>query len=518
MRHYLFVLFAGLVLCLASCRNDFEFEPSAGGLEFSRDTVYLDTVFTNTGSSTYTLKVYNRSDKDISIPSVKLKKPGSKYRLMVDGMSGQSFSNVELMAKDSMFIFIETTVDVADANPTDFLYTDEIEFYSTSGVQEVHLVTLIQDAIFLYPQRYDDGTYESVPLSDEDPTQLYGFNLVENDPNHGNELEMTAAKPYVIYGMATVPTGKTLNIHPGARLHFHADSGLMVRPGASLNIGNEGDAPTEQNKVVIEGDRLEPGFSDVPGQWLTIWLREGSTGNNLNNLLLKNATVGILMEGNDGTDHALKMRNVEVYNCANVGLLARKGSIQGDNVVMNNAGEASLACTLGGTYRFRHCTFANYTNAYNQVPVIVADNMTNSDGSISVANLDATFFNCIIYGSSSLGIRLSREGEDLVTYHVSFNNSFIKFADSANQYANNPLYKFDNTGLTDYSGSVIARNTYTLKPYYTNPQENDLTITEQSAAKAIGDPAIAALVPLDILGAARDLAAPDAGAYVHYNE
>jgi hypothetical protein len=35
-------------------------------LIFSKDTIYLDTVFNNIGSSTYTLKVYNKSNKDIT--------------------------------------------------------------------------------------------------------------------------------------------------------------------------------------------------------------------------------------------------------------------------------------------------------------------------------------------------------------------------------------------------------------------------------------------------------------------
>ncbi len=46
----------------SSCRQDFIFAPSSGNLSFSKDTVYLDTVFSNIGSSTYTLKVYNTSD------------------------------------------------------------------------------------------------------------------------------------------------------------------------------------------------------------------------------------------------------------------------------------------------------------------------------------------------------------------------------------------------------------------------------------------------------------------------
>lgn len=91
MRKLLLLLIAGLAISLTSCRNDFTFEPSTGGLEFSKDTVYLDTVFTNIGSSTYTLKVFNKSDKDISIPKIQLGKGlNSKYRIMVDGMTGDS--------------------------------------------------------------------------------------------------------------------------------------------------------------------------------------------------------------------------------------------------------------------------------------------------------------------------------------------------------------------------------------------------------------------------------------------
>src|SRR5690606_8913659 len=183
----------------------------------------LDTVFTNIGSSTYTLKVYNRSDKDISIPTIQLGRGlDSKYRMTIDGMHGNEgkiFNNVEMLAKDSLFIFIETTANIADANPTDFLYTDQILFNPGSNLQTVELVTLIQDAVFLYPQELDDqGTYESIMIGND---SVYGFVLDDNDPINGNEYEFTAEKPYVIYGFAAVASGKQLNIVPGARIHFH---------------------------------------------------------------------------------------------------------------------------------------------------------------------------------------------------------------------------------------------------------------------------------------------------------
>ncbi len=60
------------IVLWSSCRKDFDTVPNTGNLEFSQDTIYLDTVFTNIGSSTRTLKVYNSSNEDINIPTIQL--------------------------------------------------------------------------------------------------------------------------------------------------------------------------------------------------------------------------------------------------------------------------------------------------------------------------------------------------------------------------------------------------------------------------------------------------------------
>ena len=111
------ILLLGLVLLVSlysSCRKDFDFRPVQNSeLSFSRDTVYLDTVFTNISSATYTLKVYNTSDDQISIHSIYLEKgTTSNFRLNVDGRSGKSFDAVEMLPKDSMYVFVETTNDI----------------------------------------------------------------------------------------------------------------------------------------------------------------------------------------------------------------------------------------------------------------------------------------------------------------------------------------------------------------------------------------------------------------------
>ena len=103
MKYLYGLLLVASVILWSSCRNDFDSVPSTGNLEFSRDTVYLDTVFTNIGSSTYNLKVYNRTDEDMTIPTIRLGQGESSfYRLNVDGIPGKSFEDIQVLANDSI--------------------------------------------------------------------------------------------------------------------------------------------------------------------------------------------------------------------------------------------------------------------------------------------------------------------------------------------------------------------------------------------------------------------------------
>ena len=501
MRQFTFLLFIGLFIAFSSCRSDFETVLSSGDLKFSKDTIYLDTVFSTISSSTYTLKVYNHSKNDINIPTIKLGKGlNSKYRMTVDGMQGNQgklFENVTLLAKDSLYIFIETTANSTDANPTDFLYTDKILFDSGANLQKVELVTLIQDAVFLYPQRFSDGTTETLPIGDE---KIYGFFLDENDPINGNELKFTKQKPYVIYGYAAVPQGKTVTFDAGSRVHFHANSGLILSANSSLKVnGTLSTTEKLENEVIFEGDRLEPDFSDVPGQWGAIWLTDGSTNHDINHLTIKNATIGLLIQNNDGT--TLQIKNSQIYNSTNYGILAQTAKINGENLVINNAGLGSLACTYGGEYKFTHCTFNNNWPSSSQVAVLVNNYFV---GAIpEVKNLTAaTFNNCIIYGSYSNELLLNKK--EGATFNYQLNNCLLKFDNTSNQYTNHPEYQF-NTDPLHYSNIIQNKD-----PKFLNISENKLNIDNSSAAFAKGSATY--LIPLDILGNTRTLP-PDLGAY-----
>ncbi len=520
MRNLICLFLVGILISLSSCRKDFDTVPSSGNLGFSKDTVYLDTVFSNIGSSTYTLKIYNRSNDDIKISKIHLRKANSKYRMMIDGLTGEDednsgvgdgriFNNVELLAKDSMYVFIETTANIADANPTDFLYTDDIVFESSNGPQQVNLVTLIRDAYFLFPKKDANGIKENLLLgtdSNGDEVRINGFELDDNDPVNGNEYFFNNTKPYVIYGYAGVPSGKTLTIQPGAKVYFHAESGIVVQPGASIDIrGGVSPDPTnpQQNEVTFEGDRLEPLYEDIPGQWGTIWLRSGSINNKIDHLTLKNATVGLLVE-----NCSLNLHNSQIYNSANYGILARGATMNDcENLVINLAGQASLACSLGGSYQFKHCTFNNNWASSNQVAVLVSNYEEQADGTnISGSLNQANFYNCIIYSSNNIGLFLDKISDEAIPFLFDIKNCLIKFRDSGTSLASNPIYAFIRTPTSENGNNIKNK-----EPKFFNANLNKLNIDDTSAAFTKGDATY--LVPLDILGLARISNPPDMGAY-----
>jgi len=494
---FLFIVFIVVIVFTGSCRSDFYFEPSSGNLEFSRDTIYLDTVFTNIGSSTYTLKVYNRTSKDIKIPSIRLKEgENSNYRLMVDGIPGKVFSDIELLSKDSLFIFIETTIDYDQYtnSETTFLYTDKIEFDTGNNYQKVELVTLVQDAIFLYPHRDQNGVYEGLPIEGSDE-MIYGFVLDQNDQINGNEMIWTNQKPYVVYGYAAVPNGKTLEIQAGAKIHFHDESGIIVSKNASIEVNG-----TIENPVIFQGDRLESFFKEIPGQWGAIWLTSESVNNKIYNAIIKNAVIGLYVQ-----NCPLELKNVQIYNSSNFGIMAQTANINGFNVVINNAGQGSLTCSMGGNYNFIHSTIANYWNrGHRSLASVILDN--TFEISNTFIPLNAHFENCIIFGSNNIEIIINKAENSIFNYK--FTNSLIKFIDLNNSFTNDFLYDFEN--VTIYKDCLISKTSNTNIVDFVAPIENDMRILDSSAAKGTAN--FSYLGTSDILGNIRNGSA-DMGAY-----
>jgi hypothetical protein len=499
MRYFISFIICVALISISSCRKDFSTIPNFGNLEFSKDTVFLDTIFTNIGSATYNLKVYNRGSNAITIPTIQLKNgTSSNYRLNVDGVPGKEFNDVDILAKDSIFVLIETTVNVTnEPNP---LYTDKILFDNGTNQQAVDLVTLVEDATFIFPGKDAISMKIDSLTLDGEPTAIKGRFLEDT------ELTFTKIKPTVIYGYAAVPSNKTLTIEAGAKVYFHNNSGLIIDNKATLKVNG-----TLAEKVVFEGDRLENSFSEIPGQWGTIWMRPGSKENEIQHAQIKNGIIGILIDSIGATDvPTLKLQNTEIYNHSNFGILARETNIEAHNVVIGSAGQASLAATIGGTYNFTHSTFSNYWNSsIRPLPAVLINNffVYNSDAGEKITQTRdlkaANFTNCIFDGNNNIEFLIDKV-DDGGLFRYSVQNCVIKFDDYNNSYEE--VAEIDFANNTNYSSIILNGN-----PDFRDTQKSDFIIGEKS--DAINN-AITSVFTTDLLGVNRTTN-PDIGAYQH---
>ncbi len=504
MRNRILIAFSILlgILWSTSCRKNFEYASSDGNLSFSKDTVYLDTVFASIGSSTYTLKVFNDTKDDIIIPNISLKNgPGSFYRLNVDGVAGNEFNDIPIYAQDSLFILIETTININDDSVKELLYTDAIQFDKEPFQQSVELVTLAKDAIFLYPKGNTDIETEIINLYTDNtgnPINISGFELVDE------ELNFTNSKPYVIYGYAIIPDAKELKIAAGARIHFHKNSGLLIQDGAKLIVNGalSEDQTALEGEVIFEGDRLEPEFAETPGQWGAIWISAGSTNNAINHLTIKNAQIGLFVEGlSNDIETTLILTNSQIYNNTRFNLWTKNAKLETTNLVLGNAGSSSLLIENGGNYTFVHSTIANYWNRgfrYN-----TALEIKNYSQEIGFELVKADFKNCIIDGNRQNEISLMSNNQN--SFNFNFLNCFIKYTQNDPSSPLNYLYDFTNSEL--YSDIILNGE---LDYFLTT--KNDFRIGLDSDVIGKGDLDVANYSPLDILGTER-IPAPDVGAF-----
>ena len=154
---------------------------SAGGLgfksdhdlRFSADTLFFDTVFATVGSVTLPLKVYNDHEGSLLIDEIELASGvASQYRINVDGTPitnlSQPYRDKVLHAGDSMYVFVEVTVDPEQsAGDSPFWVIEALRFLTNGNEQEVTLVARGQNARF-----YGDPNEIAIDLCDEVWTQI----------------------------------------------------------------------------------------------------------------------------------------------------------------------------------------------------------------------------------------------------------------------------------------------------------------------------------------------------------
>ena len=481
---------------MGGCREDFTFESDTGNLLFSLDTVFLDTTFTNVNTTTKILKVYNPQSKDISIPSIWLdKEDQSNFRINVNGASGLSFTNVPLRAKDSLFVFIESSYRTdSDNTAEDFLIIDELRFGTTINFQKVNLVSLVQNANFYYPPRDNLGKPQQIEIGTlEDGTTLtaQGFNLDDSQLNWNNEL------PHVVYGYAVVTAGRVLRINAGSKVHFHANSGIIVKAGGQIEVmGMPEDPETPRDdEVIFEGDRISAAYKTLPGQWGLIWIQRGSINNSITHATIKNGTIGLLVEGLLEGQETISLKQVSIYNHQNRSLLAIESNLLAVNSVFGNALGPSVELVNHGIYNFYQCTIANFWNLSPRRGAALQFTYLNGIGANNPIN-QTKVQNSIIEGNKS--VELAFESDTPTLFNFTFNNNGLKV--NSNNLAADQLLYFDFNDPNRF-----INNHLNLNSEFINSNQNDFRLFFDSPFTGKLDPSLNPYTTIDRLGNQRTL-------------
>ena len=404
-----FIAVIAAVVFLLSCwkcqKEDFYTEPGMV-LAFSTDTVSFDTVFSTIGSATINFKVYNPQSKPVKISTIYFGGgENSFYRMNFDGEPGKVFNDIEIPPKDSLYVFIEVTIDPLGVNNP----------------------MIVKDSLIFIT----NGTYQDVKLL------AYGQDIHLIDGEIIKSAVWTADKPYLIINSMAVDTGQTLTIGAGTQIFLHDQSSMVI--WGKLLVNGTKDAP-----VVFQGDRLEEYYRIVAGQWGTIYIAPISTGNVINYAIIRNSIAGIQIGyPTEEFRPSLELTNSIIQNISFAGIYAFGAEINCYNTIVANGGDFLIALLMGGKYNFSHCTFANngVSNFGGQGagsrtnPSIVLTNFFNnpefnaSKGRYEYVERkgdleEATFNSSIIYGTLDNELMFVDNEENGFNYY--FNHCLLK--------------------------------------------------------------------------------------------
>ena len=461
------LFFMGAIAAIISCERYDLNRSSNVRLAFSTDTVFFDTIFTSIGSATKRFRIYNNDQQPVEVTSIELAGgTQSVFRLNIDGYASHRASNIEILPGDSLFIFVEVTLDPNNMDSI-LRIQDSIVFLTNGNVQDVDLVAWGQDVHLIHADTLQTTTWI-------------------ND------------KPYLILDYIMVDSLQTLTLEEGVRIHMHRDAWMVVKGTLIANGSLE-------QPIVIQGDRLEYLYRNIPGQWGGIWMWPGSHENHFEHVTIKNGMYGLWADTvmTPGIP-TLNITNCVIQDMSAIGILGQGTTIHADNTVIGSCGQFSVFLNIGGSYEFYHCTIANYWGSgfsNRTTPAIGMKNYYQDIyGRMQVRPIDRAYFgNCILYGNKEYELQIDAHPSSEIPYY--FDHSLVKLDPSA----------FDLSDPAHFTAVTNLEDPHFMNPY---PEYSNFQLDTLSPAKDVALSDIAIQYPLDLLGISRlGALGPDMGTY-----
>jgi hypothetical protein len=439
-------LLLALAIAAVCCRQEFVSDSTAT-LRFSSDTLRFDTIFSPLGSTTFSCKVYNPSDKNLLFDEVRLRSEGaSPFRMNVDGRSGYSVGNVKLAKKDSLFIFLEVK-----KNET-LLLTDAVVFV-VNGVElasRLEVVAYGQDAV----------------VFDRDTSPCDGYTF-------------TAEKPYILNGVVTVDSDATVTVAAGAKLYFDTKAGVDVN--GTLKV--EG---TPENPCIFSFPRYnDPWYRNAVEQWRGVSISPTGCAS-VSGARITGAQCAFDVSGpqNTATGVQLTLSN-SVVEIADIGVRVSFGKVVADNCLFARY-YSNAVLVQGGQCSFYHCTLTSKT--YLSVLVTLQNyillekrGQRKTYDTIPVP-LEVTFVNSIIYGENATGISIREQKHIPADLNLTLTCCLVK----PDSY---------DLSSSDTSGNIINQD-----PMFRDVAKNDFHLSEGSPAINAGLDEFAIKYPVDANG------------------
>lgn len=387
--------------------------PVSGPVAFSSDTVSFDTVFSSVGSVTLEFRAINRGDNPLLIDRIYLGGgTGSPFRLNIDGVPSVSSGEIILAEGDSLFVFVDVTID---------------------PLNEVNPVAILDSVIF-----------ESGSFTDRVILEAWGQDIWLLEDETSGTATWTEGKPYVISGSFVVDTSAVLVMGPGTRVFFHHNAKMTVA-GTLITMGDE------EMPVLFASERLEQAYEDVPGYWKGITFLDCSRNNVLESTDIRNAEISVRLEGSATDKPDILLGKVSVMHNSVASFVAANAHVLAVNCLFAHSGFSTVSLTEGGTYEFIHCTMANrWEYSFRSEPVIY---IGKGEGELP----EVTVVNTVISGTLNNELFI-----DAVPSEV-----------TGMFYADSSLIKVDTTGSAWYVSGIFKEVQTTPLPRYIDESAYD---------------------------------------------